>query len=167
MAEASRALALTHHGLMGGSGGGSRSSAAGQGEEDAEKLAAAAEAMAKAGEKARAYKGMVLSCPRYVCALEAGEGTRKVYQVNELNGYFFFPFFFSNRFFKPFFFFFFRFSRFFCFFRCFTYFFCVSFFPFFYFGRFGLTRLQSLFFIAVVALLLMRVVVLVVAMTGC
>ena len=81
LADAARALALTHHGLIGGSGGGvGRSSGAGQGE-DAEKLGAAAEAMGRAAEKAKAYKGKVLKCPRHVCVLEGGEGTRKVYQV--------------------------------------------------------------------------------------
>ena len=82
LADAARALALTHHGLIGGSGGSGvgRSSGAGQGE-DAEKLGAAAEAMGRAAEKAKAYKGKVLKCPRHVCELEGGEGTRKVYQV--------------------------------------------------------------------------------------
>lgn len=75
LADTARALALTHHGL----------GKAGK-PEDTVSLEAAAEAMKRGAERARACKGMLAERPRHVCALEGGD--QKVYQVMPSLSYF-------------------------------------------------------------------------------
>lgn len=73
LAHASRSLAFAHHGLASGVSGA----------EDPKALESAAKAMSEGAACAKAYRGLLSSCPRHACATGSGEGGGKVHQVSE------------------------------------------------------------------------------------